>query len=71
MKVYIKLVGISHDEFKNYIDSFSKEYNCDVNVLKDTYWCIASEKACKRLIELQNELKQLKKQIIVTIGGLW
>jgi len=70
MKVTVKLVSITHDEFKQYIDSFVKEYRCEIKVSKDTYWCITSENGCKALLELQGELKQKNKQILITIGGL-
>lgn len=70
LKISIKLIDVTHEEWNRYLDVIKKDHKISFTINKDTYLCIGNDDVLKDVLLAVDMFKEMGKTIIVNTGGL-
>ena len=70
LKITIKLISLSHQEWVEYLENLMNLYDLNFHVVKDTYYCFGNENILNEIQKISDDLEKKDKKIIVTQGGI-
>ena len=70
LKITIKLISLTHQEWIDYLEELMNKFDINFHVVKDTYYCFGDETILNEIHSTAEEIEKRGKKIIVTQGGI-